>query len=598
MAKKIVLSKEQLSEINDCYINKLWSSEQICTYFGFSATYFKRLIKDNLIQRKTEEQRQKTMKKTTEERYGDPNYRNAVQAKKTCLEKYGDENYRNGNQVSKTKIEKFKDPSIKEDFLLKTKQSKLERYGNENFNNSKQISKTKQEKFSTDEEYKESILLKSKQTRLEKYGDENYRNPEQISTSLKERYSDPKKKLEFRTKIKQTNLERYGNENFNNRELCKKTLKEKYGNENYFNRQKSIENTLLKYGTEYPSQKNIQYYDIWNDKNKFIDYIKSNSNQTYFDLAKHFNVDRTTINQRIIDYDLQEFIKISSGMSHYEYEIKDYLIAECGISEDEIVMHDKSIIAPLEIDIYLPKYKFGIEFNGNYWHCDEQVKFQDHNGRSIWHQKKSLLAEEKGIFLFHIFEYEWNNPVEQQNIKSRLKTLLLKNCCHIPARKCSIIELTKDQKKNFLNINHIQGNDHSTKHYGLLYQNEIVACMTFVKPKNKKYTWELSRFCVKNNCVVQGGASKLFTHFTKSLNKGDMISSYNDITKTKGELYKILGFKCVSINNPNYVWMNFTTNDIRTRYQEQEAGEVERMHSLGYHRICDCGTRTWVYTIE
>ena len=70
MAKKLILSKEQLNEINDCYINKLWSSEQICNYFGFSTTYFKRLIKDNLVQRKTEEQRQKTMRKTTEQRFG------------------------------------------------------------------------------------------------------------------------------------------------------------------------------------------------------------------------------------------------------------------------------------------------------------------------------------------------------------------------------------------------------------------------------------------------------------------------------------------------------------------------------------------------
>ena len=451
MAKKLILSKEQLNEINDCYINKLWSSEQICNYFGFSATYFKRLIKDNLVQRKTEEQRQKTMRKTTEQRYGDSNYRNVDQAKKTCLEKYGDE---------------------------------------------------------------------------------NYRNSEQISASLKERYSNPKKKLEFQTKIRQTKLERYGDENFNNRELYKKTLKEKYTNENYF--------------------------------------IK--------------NIERC--------------IEAPFETSQYENDIKNYLITECGILENEIIIHDKVIISPLRVGIYMPKYNFGIDFNNNYWHCDEHHRFQDQGGRSLWHQKKSLLAEEKEIFLFHIFEYERNSPLEQQNIKSRLKTLLLKNCRRIPARKCSLIELTKEQKKNFLNTNHIQGNDHSTKHYGLLFQNEIVACMTFVKPKNKKYTWELSRFCVKNNYVVQGGASKLFTHFTKSLNKGDTVSSYNDITKTKGELYKILGFKCVSINNPNYIWMNFSTNDIRTRYQEQEAGEVERMHSLGYHRICDCGTRTWVYTVE
>jgi len=29
---------------------------------------------------------------------------------------------------------------------------------------------------------------------------------------------------------------------------------------------------------------------------------------------------------------------------------------------------------------------------------------------------------------------------------------------------------------------------------------------------------------------------------------------------------------------------------------KQSAGENKRMHDLGYHKLCDCGTKTWVYT--
>lgn len=71
--------------------------------------------------------------------------------------------------------------------------------------------------------------------------------------------------------------------------------------------------------------------------------------------------------------------------------------------------------------------------------------------------------------------------------------------------------------------------------------------------------------------------------------------SYNDITKTTGRVYPLLGFEMVSVNAPNYIWMNFSTGDIRSRYQEQAAGETARMHDAGYHRVCDCGTKTWVY---
>ncbi len=598
MAKKKILSKEQLEEINDCYINKLWNRDQICNYFGFSPTFFKKLIKENLVQKKNNDQIQATMKKTTEERYGESTYRNSDLAKKTCLEKYGDENYRNGESISQTKIEQFKDIDIKEEYINKVKQTKLERYGDCNYTNIEQANKTKQLKALEDDNYKKSIQDKSKQTRLDRYGDENYNNKEQISAKLQEKYSIPEVKEEVLNKIKKTKMENYGNENYNNVIKRKQTLKKRYDDENYFNRKKSINNSLLVNGTKYFSQKDINHYDIWENQDKFVEYLKDNSNQTYIELATFFNVDRTTINQRVVDNNLQEYVKYSAGMSHYEYDIKEFLIQECNIIDLDIIMHEKDAIKPLEIDIYIPSRKMGIEFNGDYWHCDIQEKFQDHNGRSTTHQKKSLKAEEKGIFLFQIFEYERNNPVEQQNIKNRLKTLFLQNTQKIGARKCILQEISKKQKKDFLNENHIQGNDHSNRQYGLFYQNELVACMTFVKPKNKKYTWELSRFCNKHNCTIQGGASKLFTHFVSLLQQGDTISSYNDITKTKGDIYKTLGFDCVSINNPNYVWMNLNTGDIRSRYQEQEAGEVERMHLQGYHRICDCGTKTWVYTVK
>jgi hypothetical protein len=56
-----------------------------------------------------------------------------------------------------------------------------------------------------------------------------------------------------------------------------------------------------------------------------------------------------------------------------------------------------------------------------------------------------------------------------------------------------------------------------------------------------------------------------------------------------------------------YVTENHTKNEALSHFcighrkfdellhQEQAAGETRRMHELGYSRICDAGTRTWVY---
>ena len=128
--------------------------------------------------------------------------------------------------------------------------------------------------------------------------------------------------------------------------------------------------------------------------------------------------------------------------------------------------------------------------------------------------------------------------------------------------------------------------------------------MTFVKPRfNKKYEWELSRFCSKNNCNVIGGASKLFKHFVGNYNPTSIIS-YSNIAHTKGKIYETLGFNLDSISEPNYVWCN-NSHDILTRYQCQKHKllkqgfkgntEVEIMHNNGFYRIFDCGNKVWIW---
>lgn len=361
--------------------------------------------------------------------------------------------------------------------------------------------------------------------------------------------------------------------------------------------QKKKDNYYKANGVYAHFQKEIDHFDVWSDPDGLKAFLGSFSEKpTYAELAVYFNVDRTAINAKVLSLGLQDYVNVRPGFSSYESEIISFLVDDLGIDANEIQHNVVGLLpARREIDIYAPNYNIGIEFNGDYWHSD--VFNTDHGGRSTYHQEKSLEAEKVGIFLFHIFEYEWNDDKKRAGIQNRLRVLFSKNLYKIAARKCSVATISRDEKKRFLEENHIQGNDRSTIYYGLFYGEEIVACMTFVHPKNKKYTWELSRFCCKSGYTIQGGASKLFKAFVDTLSDGDTISSYNDITKTKGDLYSILGFELKSVNEPNYVWINCKTKDIRTRYQEQKAGEADRMHSAGYHRLCDCGTKTWVYTV-
>jgi hypothetical protein len=50
------------------------------------------------------------------------------------------------------------------------------------------------------------------------------------------------------------------------------------------------------------------------------------------------------------------------------------------------------------------------------------------------------------------------------------------------------------------------------------------------------------------------------------------------------------------ISTPNYVWINLNNRDVKTRYQTKMKNENETMHNMNYVKVCDCGTKVWIYT--
>lgn len=81
-----------------------------------------------------------------------------------------------------------------------------------------------------------------------------------------------------------------------------------------------------------------------------------------------------------------------------------------------VVRNSRKLIPPFEIDIYLPDLGIAFEFNGIFWHSEQQ-------GRSIeYHQKKTLMCKRSGIRLFHVYESEWD--LDRDEVKNRICSIL------------------------------------------------------------------------------------------------------------------------------------------------------------------------------
>lgn len=400
-------------------------------------------------------------------------------------------------------------------------------------------------------------------------------------------------------KTRNTTKERYGVYNvFNSSDIqnkIKNTILNKYGVSSVLvleeNRKKALSKIKSKYGVKSFMQSHITNKDIWLDDLKFKNFIISGNNAekwTTKDLSTFFNISVSTVQVRVGKLNLWDYIDLNSSQG--EKELSEF-ITGLGFT---VTKYKKNNI---EFDIFIKEKNIAFEFNGTYWHStDVRPDYK-------YHIKKSKAAEHLGIFLYHVFEYEWYT--KRDRIKNQIRNLLGVNAEKIYARNCLIYEVSKHDSADFLDNNHIQGDAHAKVRLGLFYNGKLVSLMTFGKSRfNKEFDWELVRFCSKAGTNVLGGASKLFKYFVRTY-KPKSIISYSDIARTKGTLYAKLGFNTESFSDPNYVWV--CHNKVYSRYQCQKhllvkrgygskkETEYEIMRRLNFLQVYDCGTRvhTW-----
>ena len=296
--------------------------------------------------------RAEKIRKTCLERYGRPFPKNVDKAKQTCLERYGVEHA--------SQAQTIKD---------KAKQTCLERYGRTTGLNMEKSKMTCLERYGV--EYTSQIpdvIEKIKATKLERHGAIGYNN---------------------RAKAKQTCLERYGVENTSQLSTIKdkiaQTCLERYDIENY------MQSVALQ---NFPEIVEFDGTD-WICKCPHPECTKCKEKAYRTPSRIHYDRCRLGVEPCTI------LLPIRSQYSSYEVMVREWL-DELNIAYDS---NRRDIIAPKELDIYLPDFNLAIEINGCYWHSVECKP------RS-YHRNKYDACKAKGITLITLWE-DWlrDNPV-------------------------------------------------------------------------------------------------------------------------------------------------------------------------------------------
>jgi hypothetical protein len=493
--------------------------------------------------------------------------------KETCISKWGYETNLNLPEIK----EKVKISLSKKEVKEKRENTCLDRWGHKSvFSSSvikEKIKNTNTEKFGYEYPLQsEEIREKFRITNLEKWGVDNPSKSEEVKQKRKETFflnwgvDHPTKTDEIKEKIKETTIKNWGVDSPMKSDVIK---------------EKTRITNLEKWGTTNNTSSDIfrrENFKISKDT-RYVKYLGDGFSLFCCEEGHIFELNSDIYSHRDKDYLCH--ICSPKNKSRKEINLYEYI---CSIYNGEIVQSHRD---GLEIDIYLPELKMGIEFNGLYWHSE---LFKQKN----YHLDKKNYFKERGIRIIYIWEDDWD--LKKDIIKSQIVNAVGLTSEKIGARNCKIVELNSNISNSFLSQNHIQGGVRSNVRLGLLYNNELVSVMTFdnLEGRNKMEEggWNLSRFSNKINLSVNGSASKLLSYFIKNWNPKRIIS-YADKDWSIGDLYYKIGFQKLYETGPDYKYLvdnkrihksNFKKSKLKTSLTEKQ-----EMSNSGILRIYDSG---------
>ena len=366
----------------------------------------------------------------------------------------------------------------------------------------------------------------------------------------------------------------------------KETNKEKYGHE--FNSQrKEIKIILSKSKLEKTNPDALN--KLLNYEYMHNEYVTKNLTSTQ--IAENLNVYYGTVIDYLIKHNIE--IQYYCNRSSHEKELSEFL-NEYNV---EVLTNVKGILnnSNLELDLYLPQYKFALEINGLYWHSSTIETDR--------HLIKTEQCRDKDISLFQFTDEQW---ISRKHICKSMILNKIQKSNRIFARQCLVKEISTEICKLFCEENHISGYSQSKLKYGLYYNGELIQIISLGSPRfDKQNEWELIRLCTKIGYNVVGGSSKLFKYIINNHNPNTVIS-YADRQYSEGNVYTNLGFTFSHYSKPGYRWtngvisynrMNFQKHKLKDQLKiyDENLSERENMFNNKYKMYWDSGQSVWIY---
>jgi len=257
-----------------------------------------------------------------------------------------------------------------------------------------------------------------------------------------------------------------------------------------------------------------------------------------------------------------------------------------------VIPNTRKPLGGLELDVWCPDQKVGIEYHGLFWHSEAGGKDKK------YHLKKLEAAEKAGARLLQFFEDEWRDkrPIVESIIKRALK--LNKDIRH-GARELDL-RVVDDVKARalFFNQNHLQGDRASEVAWGLYEGGVLVQCLSLRKNSftGGEPFYDIARVATLSGHQVSGGLSRLLAASRAWLAARGVpwLHTYADRRYSQGQAYLAVGFEPMGVSAPGFCYTDnqrrvHRFNLRKTKDCPADMTNDDWRRSQGWSKLWDCG---------
>lgn len=285
--------------------------------------------------------------------------------------------------------------------------------------------------------------------------------------------------------------------------------------------------------------------------------------------------------------------------SRGEIEMRDYITSLLPTGT-EVLANDRTVIAPKELDVYVPSLAIAVEHDGLYWHSDAVISSHD------YHHDKWDRCHCKGIRLIQIWEDEWHDKrpmIEDILIRALNPDQLLPSDMSV----CVVDErLPVDETNEFLDRNDIHGRVMASTRLGIRDDNgDLLAVMLMSRRDDGVYL--LTRYSIKIGVRVDGGFDRLLAYFRNQVGIHGEVVAFSDHRLSDEAMYVGNGFSRTGFIDPDYRYVSSHGNLARAfnhrREMERYGSQLRTKTGLkdeqlefinGLERVYDSGKTRWL----